>query len=87
MGEKKLDEYLQYIKSLGITELLIEDDNLLTDPERALTVFQQLKKHNIARVEEGGISLYNLIALLEDTTTEDLQNAKISPLVLAAKKK
>lgn len=87
MGEKKLNEYLQYIKSFGITELLIEDDNLLTDPERALTVFQLLKKHNIARVEEGGISLYNLIALLEETTTEDVHNAKISPLVLAAKKK
>jgi anaerobic magnesium-protoporphyrin IX monomethyl ester cyclase len=87
MGEQKFNEYLQYLKSFGITELLVEDDNLLTDPERALMAAQGLKEHNIARVEEGGISLYNLIALLEDTTEEELQNAKISPLVLAAKKK
>ena len=87
MSEIKLDEYLSYIKTYWVTELLIEDDNLLTDPEWTLTVCKKLKEHNLARVEEWGVSLYNLVALLEDTSEEEVQSENIHKKVLEAKKK
>ncbi|MEI6773843.1 MAG: hypothetical protein WCL18_03345 [bacterium] len=86
MSENKLDEYLQYIKSFRVNEILMEDDNLLSDPQWLLSVCKKLKEYNFAWVEEGGISLGNLIALLDNVSEEEIQGAHIGKKVLEAKR-
>ncbi len=58
-----LDKQLTQLSNLGVTEILIEDDNLLYDPMWTLEVCNLFKKHKVSWMEEGGISLYSLIAL------------------------
>lgn len=71
----KLDEYLSYIKGRGVTEFMVEDDHLFHDPERALEVFATLKKYQLPWVEEGGIGLFNLIALLPEKSREEIESS------------
>jgi anaerobic magnesium-protoporphyrin IX monomethyl ester cyclase len=63
LGIDWFDEHLADIKRHGVTEVLIEDDHLLHDPFYAMDVFQLLKKHDLPWVEEGGLSLFNLVLL------------------------
>lgn len=92
MSETTFDEYLQYITSQGVTEFIVEDDHLFHDPEWALYVFRKLREYELPWVEEGGVGLFNLIALLPEVD-ETFIRASIdgSPAVfqrtLAAKRK
>ena len=90
MKEEVFDRYLFYLKSLGVTEFLLEDDHLLHDPMWAMTVFDKLKKYNMPWIEEGGVSLYNLIALLpevsEDTICSSVDNGGVFKKTIAARK-
>jgi radical SAM superfamily enzyme YgiQ (UPF0313 family) len=70
MKESVFDSYLSYLKSNGVTEFMLEDDHLLHDPIWAMTVFDKLTKYNLPWMEEGGVSLYNLIALLPEVSEE-----------------
>ncbi|MDO8553884.1 MAG: radical SAM protein [Candidatus Micrarchaeota archaeon] len=63
MGYEWFDRHLAEIKKRGVTEVLLEDDHLLHDPLYATVVFRMLKKHDLPWVEEGGLSLFNLIIL------------------------
>lgn len=75
MSDKTLDDYLNYIKGEGVSEILIEDDHLFEDPERALGVFEKLKQYNLSWVEEGGVGLFNLIALLPEVDKEFIESS------------
>lgn len=89
---KKVDfnNYINYLISQGVTELMIEDDHLLHNPKWAMDVFDTLKKHNMPWVEEGGVALYNLIALLPDVDEAFIRNSVKDDVVfnntIAAKK-
>lgn len=91
MKEKKLDEYLQYITGKGVTEFIVEDDHLFHDPDWALTVFGKLKEYNLPWVEEGGVGLFNLIALLpevrEDFIASSVSNQAVFNKTLDAKRR
>lgn len=63
LGTDWFDQHLADIKKHGVTEVLIEDDHLLHDPLYAMEVFKLLEKHNLPWVEEGGLSLFNLMVL------------------------
>lgn len=63
LGTDWFDQHLASIKQHGVTEVLLEDDHLMHDPIYALQVFELLKKHDLPWVEEGGLSLFNLILL------------------------
>jgi anaerobic magnesium-protoporphyrin IX monomethyl ester cyclase len=63
LGIDWFDKHLADIKEHGVTEVLIEDDHLLHDPMYAMEIFKLLEKHNLPWVEEGGLSLFNLIVL------------------------
>ncbi len=90
MREKKLDEYLQYITGEGVTEFIVEDDHLFHDPNWALTVFKKLKEYGLPWVEEGGVGLFNLIALLpeveEEFITRSVGNMTVFNKTLEAKR-
>ena len=89
-SEKTFDEYLAYITGLGVNEFLVEDDHLFQDPLFALKVFEKLKKYDLAWVEEGGVSLFSLIALLPEVGVDFIlqgnTNALKMKLILEAKK-
>lgn len=91
MKEKKLDEYLQYITDNGVTEFIVEDDHLFHDPDWALTVFRKLKGYDLPWVEEGGVGLFNLIALLpevqEDFIVKSVSNQAVFNKTLDAKRR
>lgn len=70
MNETTFDEYLQYITSQGVTEFIVEDDHLFHDPEWALYVFRKLREYELPWVEEGGVGLFTLIALLPEISEE-----------------
>lgn len=63
LGLDWFDQHLAEIKQHGVAEVLIEDDHLLHDPLYAMEVCKLLKKHDLPWVEEGGLSLFNLILL------------------------
>lgn len=78
MGADWFDLHLADIKKHGVTEVLIEDDHLMHDPLYAMEVFRLLRKHDLPWVEEGGLSLFNLVLLhggreLWDTLRPDEQ--------------
>ena len=91
MREKSLDELLNYTAKSGVTEVLIEDDHLFHDPEWALTVFKKLEEYKLPWVEEGGVGLFNLIALLPEVDEKFIKSSVENPAVfsktLAAKRK
>lgn len=91
MKEKKLDEYLRYITGKGVSEFIVEDDHLFHDPDWALMVFRKLKEYNLPWVEEGGVGLFNLIALLpevgEDFITRSVGNKAVFNKTLEAKRR
>lgn len=66
--EKSLENYLQYISLIGVREFIVEDDHLFHDPSWALTVFEKLNEYNLSWIEEGGVSLFNLTALLPEVS-------------------
>lgn len=63
LGLDWFDRHLTDLRTHGVSELLIEDDHLLHDPEHALQIFNLLEKHRFPWVEEGGLSLFNLLIL------------------------
>ncbi|MFF4185127.1 B12-binding domain-containing radical SAM protein [Streptomyces sp. NPDC001691] len=63
LGTDWFDLHLAEITKQGVTEVLIEDDHLLHDPLYAIRVFELLRKHDLPWVEEGGLSLFNLVLL------------------------
>jgi radical SAM superfamily enzyme YgiQ (UPF0313 family) len=81
MTGNKLDEYLDYIVAQGVSEFIVEDDHLLHDPENALNVFSKLKTHNLPWVEEGGVGLFNLIALLPEVSEAFIEQSAINKAV------
>ncbi len=91
MQEESLDKYLQSIVRAGVNEFILEDDNFLHDPEWALTVCKKLSHYDLPWVEEGGLSLYNLIALMPEVKEEQVLasaiNSKMFSKVLEAKKR
>ncbi|MDD5336988.1 MAG: radical SAM protein [Candidatus ainarchaeum sp.] len=58
-----LDSQLRHLIVRGVSEVILEDDNLFHDPLWTLKVCELLKKHDVAWMEEGGLALYALIAL------------------------
>jgi anaerobic magnesium-protoporphyrin IX monomethyl ester cyclase len=63
LGLDWFDEHLADLIRHGVTEVLIEDDHLLHDPLYAMGVFRLLKKYQLPWVEEGGLSLFNLVLM------------------------
>lgn len=63
LGTDWFDLHLAEIVKHGVTEVLIEDDHLMHDPLYAMHICELLKKHDLPWVEEGGLSLFNLILL------------------------
>jgi len=63
LGTDWFDLHLAEITKQGVTEVLIEDDHLLHDPLYAMKVCELLRKHDLPWVEEGGLSLFNLVLL------------------------
>ncbi|KUF19344.1 B12-binding domain-containing radical SAM protein [Streptomyces silvensis] len=63
LGTDWFDLHLAEIRKQGVTEVLIEDDHLLHDPLYAMETFKLLRKHDLPWVEEGGLSLFNLVLL------------------------
>jgi radical SAM superfamily enzyme YgiQ (UPF0313 family) len=63
LGTDWFDLHLSDLKRHGVSEVLIEDDHLMHDPLYALEVCKLLKKHDLPWVEEGGLSLFNLMLL------------------------
>ncbi|MDQ7987174.1 cobalamin-dependent protein [Pseudomonas sp. G34] len=63
LGLDWFDLHLADLVRQGVTEVLIEDDHLMHDPLYAMEVGRLLKKHDLPWVEEGGLSLFNLILL------------------------
>ncbi len=63
LGLDWFDLHLTDLVNQGVTEVLIEDDHLMHDPLYAMEVGRLLKKHDLPWVEEGGLSLFNLILL------------------------
>lgn len=82
-SEETFDKYLEYITGRGVTEFLLEDDHLFQDPLYALKVFEKLKKYDLAWVEEGGVSLFSLIALLPEVGEDFV--LKSNPAILKLK--
>ncbi len=81
MSDQTLDEYLKYITSKGVKEFIVEDDHLLEDPERALRVFDKLQENKLFWVEEGGISLFGLVALMPEVSEKEILNSVDNPKV------
>ena len=81
VGCATLEDYLKYVISEGVSEFIVEDDHLFSDPERALEVFALLRKYNLPWVEEGGIGLFSLIALLPEVSEEYILKSVNNPLV------
>ncbi|MEK6892761.1 MAG: cobalamin-dependent protein [Nanoarchaeota archaeon] len=81
MNEQRLDEYLKYITSQGVREFLVEDDHLMHDPEWARHVFKKMKEHKLYWVEEGGVGLFNLIALLPEVDESFVRNSAVNPKI------
>ncbi|WP_201773196.1 B12-binding domain-containing radical SAM protein [Geobacter pickeringii] len=75
MKDQVFEQYLCYLKSQGVTEFMLEDDHLLHDPMWAISVFEKLKKFDLPWMEEGGVSLYNLIALLPEVSEEIIHSS------------
>lgn len=63
LGTDWFNLHLADLKRHGVTEVLLEDDHLLHDPLYAMEVFRLLEKHDLPWVEEGGLSLFNLMVL------------------------
>lgn len=89
-SDEAFDRYLAYITEHDVTEFLVEDDHLFQDPLFALKIFDKLKKYDLAWVEEGGVSLFSLIALLPEVDDELIMQSKSNPnalrLILEAKR-
>ncbi len=91
MGLDWFDEHLADIKRHGVSEVLIEDDHLLHDPLYAMQVCELLKKHDLPWVEEGGLSLFNLIllhrgqSLLDSLSPEEQQSPNFRFVIQALK--
>jgi anaerobic magnesium-protoporphyrin IX monomethyl ester cyclase len=89
LGIDWFDQHLADIKRHGITEVLIEDDHLLHDPLYAMEVCKLLKKHDLPWVEEGGLSLFNLILLhkgksfLESMSKQEQQHPNFRNVIQA----
>jgi radical SAM superfamily enzyme YgiQ (UPF0313 family) len=91
LGIDWFDQHLADIKRHGVTEVLIEDDHLLHDPLYAWEVCSVLEKHDLPWVEEGGLSLFNLIMLhlgapLLETLTDAEQRSRNYALAIKALK-
>jgi anaerobic magnesium-protoporphyrin IX monomethyl ester cyclase len=89
LGIDWFDQHLADLKRHGVTEVLIEDDHLLHDPLYAWEVCNVLEKHDLPWVEEGGLSLFNLIMLhlgapLLDTLTEAERRSRNYALAIKA---
>jgi anaerobic magnesium-protoporphyrin IX monomethyl ester cyclase len=78
IGEANLSVLFNQMKDLGITEALLEDDMLLQNPKWALKVFDSIKHYDIKWVEEGGLSLFTLAALLPHVTEAEVL-ASVAP--------
>lgn len=77
LGTDWFDLHLAEIRKHGVTEVLIEDDHLLHDPLHAMRVFELLRKHDLPWVEEGGLSLFNLVLLhLGERFAADMDDAE-----------
>lgn len=77
LGTDWFDLHLAEIRKHGVTEVLIEDDHLLHDPLYAMRVFELLRKHDLPWVEEGGLSLFNLVLLhLGERFAADMDDAE-----------
>lgn len=63
LGADWFDLHLADLKRHGVSEVLIEDDHLMHDPLYAMEICKLLKKHDLPWVEEGGLSLFNLMLL------------------------
>ena len=93
LGTDWFDQHLADIKQHGVTEVLIEDDHLLHDPMYALEVCDLLEKHDLPWVEEGGLSLFNLILLhkgrsfLESLSEEEQRSPNYRLAIKALKKR
>lgn len=88
LGLDWFDAHLSDLKKQGVTQILLEDDHILHDPLYALGVFKLLKRHDMAWVEEGGLSLFNLILLLkgkEILTNEEGEDPKYEHVLKAIK--
>ncbi len=69
------EQYFSTLQAAGVTELLIDDDNLFHDPLAALQMMSTLKKYDFACYEEGGVALYSLIALLPEVSISEIQRS------------
>lgn len=58
---KRVEEDIKRLAESGVTELIIEDDQLLADIPRAMKVMDIFKKYSMEWFEEGGISLFKLM--------------------------
>lgn len=89
LGADWFDLHLQDLKKHGVTEVLIEDDHLMHDPLYAMEIFRLLQKHDLPWVEEGGLSLFNLILLhmgrpfLETMRPEEQKHANFRKVIEA----
>lgn len=73
IDETRLDRNLADLVDLGVREFIVEDDHLLHDPLWALKVCDALENHHLPWFEEGGIGLFNLIALLPELTESEVR--------------
>ncbi|MFI0903450.1 B12-binding domain-containing radical SAM protein [Streptomyces sioyaensis] len=76
LGTDWFDLHLAEIVKHGVSEVLIEDDHLMHDPMYAMRVCELLRKHDLPWVEEGGLSLFNLILLHKGERFVDAMDEK-----------
>lgn len=77
MGEGLLDAQLSRLEDMGVTEVVVEDDNWLYNPMWALETCKLFKKHNLAWMEEGGLALFALIALNLGHKAKDVMGSEL----------
>lgn len=91
LGLDWFDLHLADLVSQGVSEILIEDDHLMHDPLYAMEVGRLLKKHNLPWVEEGGLSLFNLVLLhkgerfLAELDDQELKSPQYRNVIAAIK--
>lgn len=72
VGLARFGETLDELVNSGVTEVIVEDDNLMHDPQQLMGYCNELQKRRLAWFEEGGISAYSLAALLPECTEQEL---------------
>lgn len=85
IGEQNLPVLFNQLRDMDITEGLLEDDMLLQDPKWALKVFKAIKPYDIKWVEEGGLSLFTLAALLPQVGIEEIKASVNNKIELSKK--